>query len=266
MSISAGGDHSVAIVNGRVIAWGNNRDGQLDVPNVDNVVQVSAGVAHTLALTSEGKIWAWGSNRFSQCDVPKVDEPFVQVSAGDDHSVGLLKSGRVVAWGRNQHGQCDVPNYCAFTKVSAGAVQTLLLTQQGHLLSRGNHKLQGVPSGEYTDISAGLLHSLAIRDGKVVGWGQNNFGQCDIVSEQKIIQISANADYSLALAENGHVLATGENVLNKCVVPSLLEGLRFVEISAGVHHALGRVSNGAIVAWGSNICGQCDVPELYGSN
>jgi len=79
-AISAGGGHNLAVKNnGTVWAWGVNYDGQLgDGTTADSnapvqvmisltmpltdIIAISAGAFHNLALKSDGTVWAWGSN------------------------------------------------------------------------------------------------------------------------------------------------------------------------------------------------------------
>ncbi len=79
VGIAAGDGHSMAVrSDGTVWTWGLNTYGQLgngtttnsNIPVevivqsgvLTNAVAVAAGVAHSLALTSDGTIWAWGLN------------------------------------------------------------------------------------------------------------------------------------------------------------------------------------------------------------
>ena len=51
-SVSAGAEHSLAVADGRVIAWGGNGCGQADVPpGLPEIAAVAAGAEHSLALT-----------------------------------------------------------------------------------------------------------------------------------------------------------------------------------------------------------------------
>ena len=79
---SAGGDHSLALTSdGSVLAWGDNRYGELgdgsvggvsstsvpvDLPTGTRVTAVSAGANFNLALTSDGSVLAWGLNDAGQ--------------------------------------------------------------------------------------------------------------------------------------------------------------------------------------------------------
>ena len=83
-SIAAGGYHSIAAKrDGSVWAWGNNRYGQLGngtfagafgpgqpvparVPALANVVEVSGGFYHSLAMKIDGSIWAWGRDWYGE--------------------------------------------------------------------------------------------------------------------------------------------------------------------------------------------------------
>ena len=74
-------------------------------------------------------------------------------------------------------------------------------------------------------IAAGGYHSLALKeDGMVVAWGENDNNQCDVPSGLKdVVAIEAGGFHTLALKEDGTVVAWGWNYDNQCDVPS---GLR----------------------------------------
>ena len=74
-----------------------------------------------------------------------------------------------------------------------------------------------VPSGlkDVVAIEAGGSHSLALKeDGTVVAWGWNEYHQCDVPSGLKdVVAIEAGDSHSLALKEDGTVVAWGWNVI-----------------------------------------------------
>jgi alpha-tubulin suppressor-like RCC1 family protein len=107
-------------------------------------------------------------------------------------------------------------------------------------------------------ISSGLYHSMAIKeDGTVVAWGRNDVGQCDVPYGLKAVSISAGDYHSMALKEDGTVVAWGMNRSGQCDFP---DGLKAVSISAGFEHSMVIEEDGTVVAWGDNSYGQCDVP------
>ena len=99
-------------------------------------------------------------------------------------------------------------------------------------------------------IAAGHEHSLAIKeDGTVVAWGKNDYNQCDVPSGLKdVVAIRAARRHSLALKEDGTVVAWGWNEYNVCDVPSGLKDV--VAIEAGGSHSLALKEDGTVVAWG----------------
>jgi len=77
-AVASGHYHVLALKNdGTVWAWGSNSDGQLgtgtnlnyasqpaQVTTLTDVVAISSGGYHSLALKSDGTVWAWGSNLY----------------------------------------------------------------------------------------------------------------------------------------------------------------------------------------------------------
>src|SRR5262245_32345713 len=117
-------------------SWGYNPVGELGIGKVDGyknpaaiypkyqqviglnsgVVQVSAGVAHALALRSDGTVWAWGNGTGGELGNGTLSitgtpvqvtglTGIVAVAAGTNDSLALRSDGTVWAWGGNQYGQ-----------------------------------------------------------------------------------------------------------------------------------------------------------------
>jgi alpha-tubulin suppressor-like RCC1 family protein len=245
-AIAAGWYHSLALLeDGDVVAWGYNgfgelgngeRDGPESCPGacskvpvavlgLSEVSAVAAGASDSFALLSDGHVMAWGGggNELGiggeqESDVP-VEVPglseVVAISAGYSTTLALLGSGKVMAWGFNAYGQ----------------------------LGNGTTSSSDVPvevSGlsEVVAISAGVDHDLALlRNGTVMAWGDNEYGElgngtttgpetCVNAYDEKVgcsrtpvpvngarevSQIAAGSEFSLALLNDGTVLAWGEN-------------------------------------------------------
>jgi alpha-tubulin suppressor-like RCC1 family protein len=142
-SVAAGYDHSVALrVDGTVMTWGGNFDGQLGdgpssgpevcefgpcskvpvaVKGLSGVTAISAGDSFSLALLTVGNVLAWGNDYTGELgngvtgadsDVPvavKELSGVTAISAGDTHSLALLNSGTVMAWGDGYNGELGNP-------------------------------------------------------------------------------------------------------------------------------------------------------------
>ena len=95
-----------------VVAWGNNGNGQCDVPEPNSgFVAVAGGGDHSLGLKEDGSIVAWGSNSYSQCNVPEPNEGFVAVAAGRRHSLGLKACQYTLAGDMNDDCKVDFRDF-----------------------------------------------------------------------------------------------------------------------------------------------------------
>jgi hypothetical protein len=88
----------------------------------------------------------------------------------------------------------------------------------------------------------------------------NYFGECDVPNGLTgVVAIETGEHHSVALKEDGTVVAWGRNNLGQCDVPKWLTGV--VAIETGEHHSLALKEDGTVVAWGRCDAGECDVPN-----
>ena len=127
-AISAAGNNSFAAKDGGVWAWGSNSNWQLgnnsvsqsnaplQVSGLTEIVSVTAGNAHAVAMKGDGTVYAWGDNHYGQLGNGTLNSSFtpVQVSglndavviiAGNSFSLGLKPTGMLQTWGLNTSGQ-----------------------------------------------------------------------------------------------------------------------------------------------------------------
>ena len=258
-AIAGGSQHTIALKDGAVLAWGDNDSGQCDIPASaqSGVTAIAGGGYHTIALKG-GAVLAWGWNNYGQCTIPvSANSGVTAIAGGYGHTIAL-KDGAVLAWGFNNAGQCTIPTAA----------------------------LSGVAA-----IAGGTFHTIALKDGAVLAWGYNGYGQClgttsygfPITSTatgapvqimgQVLTGVSAIAgsDYSTIALKDGAVLAWGAGTTNtgsnynygQCMVPvSANSGV--TAIAGGGLHTIA-LKDGAVLAWGWNNYGQCTIPDSANS-
>uniref|UniRef100_A0A8C1N1Q3 HECT and RLD domain containing E3 ubiquitin protein ligase 4 n=1 Tax=Cyprinus carpio TaxID=7962 RepID=A0A8C1N1Q3_CYPCA len=140
--------------------------------DAQNIVAVSCGEAHTLALNDKGQVFAWGLGSDGQLGLSNIEDcirvprtvkslsevHIAQVACGYWHSLALARGGQIFSWGQNKYGQLGLG-------MQGAGVSSPQVVQS----------LQGVP---FAQISAGGSHSFGLTlSGAVFGWGSNKFGQ-----------------------------------------------------------------------------------------
>ena len=239
----------------------------VQVSGLTNVVAISAGAYHSLALRSDGSVWGWGynndgeagNNTCSPCTTPVQVSGLtnvVAISAGAYHSLALRSDGSVWGWGYNAYGQAG-NNTCSpcTTPVQVSGLTNVVA------------------------ISAGGWHSLALRsDGSAWGWGLNQVSQAgnntcspcttpvQVSGLTNVVAISAGGYHSLALRSDRSVWGWGSDGSGQlgnttcsahCATPLQVSGLTNVDaITTGWAHSLALRSDGTVLGWGYNVYGQ----------
>jgi alpha-tubulin suppressor-like RCC1 family protein len=312
VQLAAGDGASLALTrDGRLYSFGENLYGELgrapgsgseaanptptrvSLPGAagERIVEVAAGGAHSLALTSTGQLYAFGRNFYGQLGsttsngsdtanptpaplvLPGASGPVSEIAAGEDHSLAVTSTGQLYAFGSNRFGQLGNP---------AGS---------GTELANPTPLRVSLPgaAGPVVQIAAGSSHSLALTStGQLYAFGSNEFGQLGSADNSgtsnptlptrvvlpgatgPVSQIAAGAFHSLALTSTGQLYAFGQNssgqlgTATNTATPNptpALVGLPaaagpLVQIAAGAADTLLVTASGRLITFGSNEAGQ----------
>lgn len=126
--------------NDRLEAWGRNSHGQTDVPPVEGVRDVHAGLYHALAILDDGSLVTWGRDDAGQGSVPAElpPGPYVAIAAGFWDSHAATEAGTLYSWGRSVDGvhRTDVPG---LIRMSLPGIRTVHLFRSGEVRYGGVH-------------------------------------------------------------------------------------------------------------------------------
>lgn len=239
---------------GNVVVWGDNSLGETNLPpNLDNVVAISAGGFHSLALKADGTVAAWGDNSLNQSTVPPGLSNVIGIAAGENHSCALKQDGSVAQWGDIGVLPVDL-DPTNIIAIAAGGFHTLGLKPDGTVIGWGNNYYGQCtpPSGlsNVIAIAAGEYHSVALRsNGTVITWGDDRFTQCSGAIVTNASAIAAATYHTLAITKDGSVVCFGDNSCGQTNAPPEL--VTATSLAGGSCFSLAAKSDGTIAAWGN---------------
>ena len=109
-------------------------------------------------------------------------------------------------------------------------------------------------------IAAGGYHSLALKnDGTVVAWGRNTEGETNVPAGlSNVVAIAAGYYDSIALKADGTISIWGANNFGQANIPAGLSNV--VAIAGSFHGTIVLKADGTALAWGDNYYNQTNVP------
>ena len=251
------GDGEEAASGRTVVCWGDNYEGELNVPpSLEGVVAMSAGGYHSMALTAAGTVSCWGYADSGATTPPASLTNAIAICGGLEHSTALRRDGTVVCWGDNSFNQAPATlGLSGVVAVSARFNHGLALKADGTVSGWGWNNLgQATPPSGLANavaVSTGYQHSLVLKeDGTVVAWGGNGDGQTAVPTGlSNVVEIVAGPFHSLALRADGTVAGWGLDDEGQATPPAGLTNV--VAISAGYWHSIALRADGTLVCWGA---------------
>jgi alpha-tubulin suppressor-like RCC1 family protein len=269
---------------GQTCTLGANASGKVASANINVAVTcgttITAGVAHTCALTGTGTVLCWGSNEFGQLgngsttsftspvQVVGLTSSAISIAAGSDSTCALTATGTVWCWGDNSNGQLGNGTFTQST------VPVQVMDPVGN-----------APLGGVARIAAGQTHTCAVTSaGEALCWGDNSKGQLgngtQIISSlpmpvsglaMGVATITAGSDFTCAVTADGGAKCWGDGAsgqlgngtsANSALPSAVLDRTGssalggVVTISAGFENACALTTEGNVLCWGANGAGQ----------
>ncbi|XP_048243824.1 E3 ubiquitin-protein ligase HERC2-like isoform X1 [Haliotis rufescens] len=273
VAVNSGGKHCLALSSeGEVYSWGEGEDGKLghgnrspcDRPRVieslrgKEVIDISAGGAHSACITSNGELYTWGKGRYGRLGHgdsedqprPRLVETLkttrvtdVACGSGDAQSLCITEDDCVWSWGDGDYGKlgrggsdgCKVPvkieslQGLGVIKVECGSQFSVALTKSGAVYTWGKgdyHRL-----GHGTDDHVRRPRRVSALQGK------------------KIIDVACGSLHCVACSDAGEVYTWGDNdegqlgdgTTNAIQRPRLvaaLQGKKINRVACGSAHSL----------------------------
>jgi alpha-tubulin suppressor-like RCC1 family protein len=275
---------------GEVIGWGYNYGGQatgnttngspglvtLGGQPLADVVAISAGQDHCLALKGDGTVVGWGYDESGAATRVKGQETGnglvmidgqvlsnVTAVSASTFSMALKKDGTIVVWG--DEGKFSPPaGLSNIMAISAGFNQGFALksdsTAVGWGMTRSPVGLTNITAIATSDTWGGNNMALK-RDGTVLEWDNRNGSPIAFAGVSNVVAIAAGTKHSLMLKRDGIVMGVGPHSggFGEAIIPIGLSNV--VAIAAGDEFSLALKKDGRIVLWGKSPYHRMDVPD-----
>ena len=158
-------------------------DGDINTPSgyLEDINDISAGWTHSLALDVNGCVLAWGYNDQGQIGVNDVSPRYTPARVLGPNGIGFLDGIVAIAAGRSGkhslaldvNGHCWSWGYGGYGQLGNGQIYNQYVPVQVHAGQQDINN-PGFPLAGIVSISGGETHSVAVDiNGFVYAWGNN---------------------------------------------------------------------------------------------
>ncbi|MCH9662298.1 MAG: hypothetical protein K0U66_01390 [Gammaproteobacteria bacterium] len=237
------------------------------------VKQISAGDSHTCAISADGDIYCWGAFADSRLGLSDVlsdstaparigsDSDWIEVSAGGAHTCATKNGGELYCWGAFANGQLGLGQ---ITDPITSVMTPAPATTPARIGS----------DSDWSQVSAGAMHTCAIQAGKLRCWGENTNGRLglgnttpgvapspiNIGADTDWIQVSAGGAHTCAIKNDGELYCWGAGANGRLGLGDDLSDLGtptrvgsesdWSQVSARNEHTCAVNSGGELHCWG----------------
>ncbi len=241
--IAAGKDHALALTKtGKLVGWGDNSCGQYGVEEKLNalpmpkellktfekgeVKKIVCGYQTSALISENGQAWAWGNTNVVRGLKELANYSGVQDAVFTNSAlVYLTKEGKLVT-GRNDFFTTAVlpktgerVNLQAYLEnktvkeIAANHKCIAGLTQENELFlsgtfENGEELAPTLEENEYfISLCAGTRHFAGVSNtGKVYAWGNDDYQQCQVQTQEKAGQVFAGSLQTYCVNERGELI------------------------------------------------------------
>jgi alpha-tubulin suppressor-like RCC1 family protein len=285
--IAAGGSHTVVIsADGRVLALGNNTEGQCDVNSQNTAIRILDGLWHDV----NGGVITVNDGKAPKCTPPlefynfnpeintfSLNENGVVLNAIYSSLSDSITWSDGDVWKRLPNRRPAVlpklPDGSRYVAAAAGQAHTVLLRSDGAASACGRDgKMSDLSQydcgAKYVAVAAGDAHTVLLRDdGQVIIAGVDSSGQCGkpevlVQAQSPYVSIAAGHWHTVLIRRDGEAIAFGANEFGQCNLSPPTKGSRYVSAACGEAHTVLLQDDGNAFIFGGDQGEQSQLPAL----